>query len=183
MTLYSSWMVVRINWRTLSLLSLFRISIRKRLAKSCLFGLNLSQQNYLEISEATNCPTRSFPIEFLWVPLEGLPSKRDFWNLVIETVQRKLATWKSNYLSFEGRITLIKSAISNIPIYFLSSFTIPKGIAIKNETLQKQFLCCGNSDFKPYLISWEIVSRPKEKGGLGIDCTLQRNQALMGKWL
>lgn len=37
-------------------------------------------------------------------------------------------------------------------------------------------------DSKPHLINWNIFSRPKEKGGLGISGIVNKNQALLGKW-
>lgn len=36
---------------------------------------------------------------------------------------------------------------------------------------------------KDHLIIWEVVSRPKVKGGLGIGNLLVKNKALLGKWL
>lgn len=41
----------------------------------------------------------------------------------MERVEKKLSSWKANYLSLGGRVTLILSALSNLPIYlFLSLF-------------------------------------------------------------
>lgn len=36
---------------------------------------------------------------------------------------------------------------------------------------------------KDHLIIWEVVSRPKVKGGLGIGNLLVKNKAFLGKWL
>lgn len=48
--------------------------------------------------------------------------------------------WKGNCLSFGGRITLIKAALSSLPIYFLSTYKIRRGKARKSEVEQKQLL-------------------------------------------
>lgn len=32
------------------------------------------------------------------------------------------------------------------------------------------------------LVAWEVVTRPKEMGGLGMEGLLLRNKALLGKW-
>lgn len=78
---------------------------------------------------------------------------------------------------------MIKAALSNLPVYFLSLFKIPRGVANQIEKLQDQLLWSGNSESEPHLINWEIVSRPKDKGGLAIGCISQKNVVVMGKWL
>lgn len=83
-------------------------------------------KDYKELSEALKCSIRCFPIEYFGVPLGEMPRKMDCWRTVIKRCKRKLATWKANYISFGGRITLIKSSLSNLPIYLLSIFKIPK---------------------------------------------------------
>ena len=45
---------------------------------------------------------------------------RSVWNPIIEKVERRLAGWKRLYLSKGGKVTLIKSTLSNLPTYFLS---------------------------------------------------------------
>lgn len=66
--------------------------------------------------------------------------KWSFGSPVIERCQNKLATWKATFLSFGGHITLIKAALSNLPIYFVYIFKILKGISRGIESLQNHFL-------------------------------------------
>ncbi|RVW28266.1 hypothetical protein CK203_083719 [Vitis vinifera] len=50
--------------------------------------------------------------------------------------------------------------------------------------MQRDFLWSGAGEGKKdHLIRWEVVSRPKEMGGLGFGKTFMRNIALLGKWL
>ena len=87
-------------------------------------------------------------------------------------------------MSLGGRITLIQSCLSHIPSYFLSLFKIPVSIASKIEKMQRDFLWSGAGEGKrDHLIRWEVVSRPREMGGLGFGKTSMRNSALLGKWL
>ena len=46
---------------------------------------------------------------------------KSMWNPVVERVERKLSAWKANYPSIAGRVTLIKSVLSNLPIYYYFS--------------------------------------------------------------
>ncbi|RVW13278.1 hypothetical protein CK203_109411 [Vitis vinifera] len=50
--------------------------------------------------------------------------------------------------------------------------------------MQRDFLWLGiGYDKKDHLISWDVVCKPREFGGLGIGKTSLRNHALLGKWL
>ena len=44
-----------------------------------------------------------------------------------------------NYLSEGGRLTLLKSTLSSLPTYYLSSFTIPKSVADRLERILRNF--------------------------------------------
>jgi hypothetical protein len=88
------------------------------------------------------------------------------------------------YLSKGGRVTLIKSTLSNLPTYFLSLFPVPSGVASRIEKLHRDFLWGGIGDeFKYHLVSWSIVCSPISEGGLGIRKFRIFNQASLGKWL
>ncbi|RVW35813.1 putative ribonuclease H protein [Vitis vinifera] len=125
-----------------------------------------------------------WPLSYLGLPLGGNPKTIGFWDPVVERISRRLDGWKKTYLSLGGRITLIQSCLSHIPSYFLSLFKIPVSIASKIEKMQRDFLWSGVGEGKrDHLIRWEVVSRPREMGGLGFGKTSMRNSALLGKWL
>ncbi|RVX11326.1 LINE-1 retrotransposable element ORF2 protein [Vitis vinifera] len=99
------------------------------------------------------------------LPLGGNPKTIGFWDPVVERISRRLDGWKKAYLSLGGRITLIQSSS-------------------KIEKMQRDFLWSGAGEGKrDHLIRWEVVSRPREMGGLGFGKTSMRNSALLGKWL
>jgi hypothetical protein len=58
------------------------------------------------------------------------------------------------YLSKGGRITLIKSTLSNLPMYFMSLFSRYTRVANHTKKLQRDFLWCGlGQEFKFHLVS------------------------------
>ena len=99
-------------------------------------------------------------------------------------MERCLAGWKRLYLSKGGKVTLIKSTLSNLPTYFLSLFPILVGVAQRLEKIQRDFLWSGlGEEFKYHLVSWPKIFNPICSGGLAIRNLRRFNQALLGKRL
>jgi hypothetical protein len=44
---------------------------------------------------------------------------KSIWDGIIKKMECRLATWKMLYLSKGGRLTLIKSSLSNLPDFFI----------------------------------------------------------------
>lgn len=44
------------------------------------------------------------------------------WKMVIQKFEKRLANWKVNLLFVGGRLTLIKSIINTLGIYYMSMF-------------------------------------------------------------
>ena len=82
------------------------------------------------------CKQGSLAMKYLGLPLGEKFKDKSIWNPILEKMERKLASWKKLYLSKEGRVTLIKSTLSNLPTYFLSLFPIPALVANRIARLQ-----------------------------------------------
>jgi hypothetical protein len=124
------------------------------------------------------------PMKYLGLPL-GAPYKSTaIWNDIIEKMGRKLTGWKKMYLSKGRRLTLIKSTLPNLPMYFLTLFPIPVSVVNRLEKLQRDFLGGGlNEEPKFHLVKWAQICSPMQNGGLGILNLHTFNLALLGKWL
>lgn len=91
--------------------------------------------------------------------------------------------WKAKLLSRAGKLTLLKSVLNNLPLYYLSIFRIPKMVAKKIIGIQRRFLWQGDCNNKGMsLVKWDTVEMPKEWGGLGVGNLLTKNIALLLKW-
>ncbi|RVW43830.1 Triphosphate tunel metalloenzyme 3 [Vitis vinifera] len=64
---------------------------------------------------------------------------------VEERMRKKLARWKSQYISKGGRITLIRSTLASMPIYFMSMLPMPRKIRLRLERIQRDFLWGGGA--------------------------------------
>ena len=69
-----------------------------------------------------NSAAASFHIKYLGLPISINPRSKVFLGPVIEKVSRRLDGWKKMMFSFEGRILIVKSYLSSIPIDFLSLY-------------------------------------------------------------
>lgn len=152
--------------------------------KSEVIGLRTEKSLLLSCSEIMGCKIGDLPLSYLGMPLCSWRVTISLWNPVVEMVERKLSSWKVNYLSIGGRVTLIKSVLSNLPVYYFSMFRCPSSIIKRLERLQREFLWHGTSSQKKiHLVDWESICKLKEEGGLGIRPLKKMNQALLGKWL
>ena len=79
-------------------------------------------------------------MKYLGLPLGAKFKDKTIWNPILEKMERRLARWKLLYLSKGGRVTLIKSTLSNLATYFLSLSPILATVANRIEKFQQNFL-------------------------------------------
>ena len=152
--------------------------------KSSIMGIHVDDSWLNFAADCLLCKTGTIPFIYLGLPIGGSSSRLNLWDPIIARMEKKLALWKGRLLSLAGHLTLIKAALSSLPIYFMSIFPIPKGVIEKINKIQQAFLWCGSADKSPRaLISWKIIELPKLLGGLSVGNLLHRNLALLFKWV
>ena len=106
------------------------------------------------------------------------------WTKVLNGLYFFLTRPTTQQQSKGGRVTLIKSTLSNLPTYFLSLFPIPASVANRIARLQRDFLWGGLGDEPKFqLVDCSSVCSLLASGGLGIRNLRSFNVALLGKWL
>jgi hypothetical protein len=159
------------------------LGLKINLAKSVLVPVGCVD-NVDGLASIVGCGVFSLPLKYLGLPLGASFKAKSIWDGVLGKNERWLANWKRLYLSKGGKVTLIKSTLSNLPKYFLSLFLIPASVANRIEKLHRDFLWGGLSEeFKYHLVSWSKVCSLIFEGGLGIQNLKIFNRALLGKWL
>jgi hypothetical protein len=151
--------------------------------KSKLYGINLDD-NFLRASSSfLNCEVDSIPFRFLGIPVGANPRRRTTWTPILDSMKKKLSAWNGRNLSIGGRVTLIKSVLSSLPLYFFSFFKAPVCVIKELESIQRKFLWGGGlENNKMCWVSWDRICQPKEKGGLGIKNLALFNSSLLCKW-
>ncbi|GAU24253.1 hypothetical protein TSUD_23900, partial [Trifolium subterraneum] len=64
---------------------------------------------------------------YLGLLIGGDPRRLGFWEPVLAHLENRLSGWKSRFLSFGGRLVLLKSVLTSLPVYALSFFKAPSG--------------------------------------------------------
>ncbi|GMJ04823.1 hypothetical protein HRI_004151500 [Hibiscus trionum] len=85
--------------------------------------------------------------------------------------------------SIAERICLVRSVLSNLPIYFLSYFQMSISVADKLNKLSAQFIWGPNSSKPIRWVKWDNMTKPSEVGGLGIVDAKLKNRAMLNKWV
>lgn len=103
-------------------------------------------------------------------------------NLLIEKFNSKLAGWKVHMLSFAGRLTLIKSMLISIPVYFMTIAKLPNRTLDQLNSMMRRFLW-GKIENDRYMtfIAWHKICAEYEEGGLGVRDLKLFNQSLLIK--
>lgn len=159
------------------------LGLRINFSKSKIFGVG-DRALVAEAAAILGCIAGSLPSRHLGLPLGSSSRSKGIWDPVIETMEKRLALWKSKMISKGGRLTLIKSALSNIPIYHLSLFHLPASVARKLDSIVRNFLWCGVMEGRKFVaVAWDRVCTPVSSGGLGIRLFKDMNVALLSKWL
>lgn len=81
--------------------------------------------NLERLANLLGCAMATTPGSYLGLPLGGRVRSEHVWDPVVERDSGRLATWKGHHLSKGGRLTLMKSALSSLPMYFMSRLHAP----------------------------------------------------------
>ncbi|XP_039120313.1 uncharacterized protein LOC120256691 [Dioscorea cayenensis subsp. rotundata] len=153
-------------------------------AKTCLFSTNMNQLPDRWAASTFSCAVGRLPVHYLGIPISGRRPRKQDWRNLIDKIKGRLSSWKSNYLSISGRLTLLNSVLSSLPTYWMSIFRLPRWVIKDIDRARRDFLWSGHDIDIPKcrLVAWQNICRSKEQGGWGILDLYAFNRALLGKW-
>uniref|UniRef100_M1A801 Reverse transcriptase zinc-binding domain-containing protein n=1 Tax=Solanum tuberosum TaxID=4113 RepID=M1A801_SOLTU len=148
--------------------------------KSFIYPINTVE----DLAEKLGGKVGELPTTYLGMPLGAKSKSKNIWSGVIERCEKRLAYWKSQYLSTGGRFTLVSSVMDSIPSYMMSLFPIPASVTDRLDVVRRNFIWKGSEDKKKYhLVKWEELLESKKGGGLNIRRLDRHNKSLMMKRL
>ncbi|GJS98551.1 RNA-directed DNA polymerase, eukaryota, reverse transcriptase zinc-binding domain protein [Tanacetum coccineum] len=124
------------------------------------------------------CQHSQLPFIYLGLPVGANMSRCTHWSPLVERFRNRLSKWKCKTLSYGGRLTLIKSVLGSLGVYFFSTFKAPITIINNLERIRRTFFWGGNlEERKIAWVAWEKVIAPLDQGGLNIEICLVRDRA------
>jgi len=103
--------------------------------RSLLTGVNVSDSWLSEAAVVMSYRKGAIPFVYLGLPIGGDAQRLDFWKLVLNRITTRLSNWNSKFLSLGGRLILLKSVLSSLPVYFRSFFKAPTCIISSIKSL------------------------------------------------
>eukprot|EP00253_Pinus_taeda_P002897 PITA_02897 len=155
--------------------------------KSAVYGWAVDQQTIFRIAQSLGFMGFASwdKFKYLGLTLTLETSKAPHWLEIISKIKAKMIAWGGQWLTTVGKLILVKSVLSSLPIYQASFLLAPKMITEQLSKLIQNFLWQGGKGNKKkfHLVSWDIVKRPLLEGGLQVRDPGLANLSLGGKIL
>jgi len=128
--------------------------------------VNVRKSNMDCYAKTLNCSQMEVPFIYLGIKVGGNPRKKKFWEPGLSKLKSRLSVWKGRFLSMAGRLCLVKSVLSAVPLYYLSLFKAPEVVCKSITSIQRRFLWgWGKGNIPISWINWKDICKPKGKEG------------------
>ena len=137
--------------------------------KSTIYMAGVSAEEKSRI--LTNFPLAegTLHVRYLGLPLMTQGMKKQDYQPLVEKIRCRINTWTSRFLSYAGRLQLIKVVIMSIVNFWSAAFRLPSQCVKEVEHLCSAFLWTGPTlRTTAAKVSSRDVCREKAEGGLGI---------------
>ncbi|GJV58049.1 retrovirus-related pol polyprotein from transposon TNT 1-94 [Tanacetum coccineum] len=181
------------DWSRLNVIHLIHIlkcfelalCLKVNISKSGIIGVGVSTSEVNSLASSLGCTFDSIPFMYLGLPVRKRMRFVDGWDVVINRFHERLSSWKANSLSIGGRLTLVKSVLSSLPIYYLSlSLSKAPSLVIDVlETIRRRFFWGFKDSHRGISwVKWDMILGDIKNRGLGVGSLVAKNLSILGKW-
>ena len=154
-----------------------RLKINFHKSEVLVFGFPQPEKERL--ANMLNCALGEPPMKYLGIPVSDQHLAMGAFTPIIQKMYKRLDPWQGKHLTSEGRQILTNSCLSTIPIYCMGFYWLTDGCHKKMDSIRSTFLWQGAEvKFRYHMAKWEMISRLKDQGGLGIINTRVMNDCL-----
>jgi hypothetical protein len=147
-----------------------------------IFGV--AQKKKESLANMLNCVLGEFSIKYLGIPISYKHLNMSAFSPITQKMITRLDPWKGKLMTSGGRQVLTNTGLSSIPLYCMGFYLLTDGLHSDMDSVRAKFLWQGaEGKFKYHMAKWEMVSRPKDQGSLGIINTKTMNESLLVKWI
>lgn len=161
------------------------VGLRINFQKSTLISINLQPNDAQVFATLFGCAIGQMPFTYLGLPLGTTrPSVSDLMPMVA-SVERRISV-AASLLDYGSKLTFVNSILSSLVVYAMCSIKIPPKIIEHLDKLRRHCFWNKQTEDGPKhnsLAVWDLICRPKLKGGLGIINLKIQNQGLLLKQL
>ncbi|GKA45481.1 RNA-directed DNA polymerase, eukaryota, reverse transcriptase zinc-binding domain protein [Tanacetum coccineum] len=183
--------IITTGWNARDLENIIRVlhvfylasGLKINIHKSNIYGIGVNEDEVYNMASNAGCIAGNIPFNYLGLPIGSNMKSIASWKMLIDRFRSRLSTWKASLLSIGGRLTLIKSVLGSLGIYYLSIFRAPESVLNDLERIRSNFFWGGNQDGKKMAwVKWSIILNSYDNGGLNIGSLKAFNLALLQKW-
>jgi hypothetical protein len=111
--------------------------------KSGLYGVNVHPLLLERASNFLNCRRGLLPFKYLGLPIGANPKSDSTWDPLLESLRKRLFSWRNKHISLGGRIIMVNAVLNAIPIFYLSFLKMSAKVLKKIVRIQREFLWGG----------------------------------------
>ena len=144
--------------------------------KSTVYLAGLARSSSQEIVEKFPFEVGNLPVRYLGLPLLTKKLTSTDYLPLLEHIKKKIGSWSSRFLSYAGRLNLIRSVLWSICNFWMGAYRLPRDCIRDIEKVCSAFLWSGGElKANKAKITWAYICTPKIEGGLGLKSLKEAN--------
>jgi hypothetical protein len=96
--------------------------------KSEIFYFGKAKEHEGFYSQLFGCVIGKYPFRYLGLPMNTRKLNNKDRKVIEDRIEKRLSGWKGKMLTVGGRLVLINSVLSSLPMFMMSFFELPKGV-------------------------------------------------------
>ncbi|GJR83012.1 RNA-directed DNA polymerase, eukaryota, reverse transcriptase zinc-binding domain protein [Tanacetum coccineum] len=139
--------IITTGWNARDLENIIRVlnvfylasGLKINIHKSNIYGIVFNKDEVYNMASNAGCIAGNIPFNYLGLPIGSNMKSIASWKMLIDCFRSRLSTWKASLLSIGGHLTLIKSVLGSLGIYYLSFFRVPESVLNDLERIRSNF--------------------------------------------
>lgn len=107
--------------------------------KSEVIVVGRDEEETQRVTDMFNCKPGKLPITYLGLPISDRKLLASELAIPVDKIEKRLAIWKCEFLSYGGRTILINSCLSSVPMYMMGFYLLPEQVHHKMDSIISKF--------------------------------------------